>query len=89
MFKFKGEVQIFPGTSGWVYVSVPRELTDNFSNTSHFGMKPIQATVGKTTWKTTLMPMGDGTYFVALKAAVRKKERISIGDTIDVTFIIS
>jgi hypothetical protein len=83
---FTGEVNIFPGPSGWVYVRVPTEITRPLKSGRNFGMIPMTVMVGETSWKTQLMPMGDGNYFVALNARVRKKEYISIGDTITVTY---
>jgi hypothetical protein len=45
-------------------------------------------TIGKTTWKKSLLPMGDGTLFVALNEKVRKAEDIKIGDMVTVIFQI-
>jgi hypothetical protein len=47
---------------------------------------PITATLGTTTWKTSLLP-GKGIYFIALKAGVRKKEKVGHGDKVTISFI--
>ena len=48
-----------------------------------WGMIPVRARIGKTTWKTSLFPK-DGRYIVPLKTSVRKAERIEEGDTVTV-----
>jgi len=32
------------------------------------------------------LPMGDGTHFIALPAKVRKKENLSLGDEVEISF---
>ena len=83
---FQGKVEIFPQKGGWVFIRVPLEITQNFKYMANRGLIPITATVGKSIWKTSLMPMGDGTHFIALNAKVRKKEDIEVGDTITISF---
>ncbi|HYO19767.1 MAG TPA: DUF1905 domain-containing protein [Dermatophilaceae bacterium] len=46
----------------------------------------MRATVGDTTWDTSLLPMGDGTTFIALNARVRKKNALATGDSVTVAF---
>jgi hypothetical protein len=52
------------------------------------GLIAIAATVGRTSWLTSLLPMGDGTHFIALPAKVRSKEKLLLGDMLDVSFQI-
>jgi len=49
-------------------------------------MYPITVSVGNTTWKTKLMMKKGGDFFIALKAAVRDKEKITIRSNIIVSF---
>jgi hypothetical protein len=49
-------------------------------------MYPITAHIGETSWKTKLMMKKGGDFFVALKAAVRNKEKIAVGDRVAVSF---
>ena len=86
---FKGIVQKFPGLSGWVYVAVPKKYTKELKQQRRaWGMYPITAHVGKTSWKTKLMMKKGGDFFVALKAVVRNKEKIAIGDRATVSFTL-
>ncbi|WP_406658050.1 DUF1905 domain-containing protein [Methanolobus sp. ZRKC2] len=86
VYQTKGEVEIFPQKGGWVYVRVPVSITEQLLYRAQRGLIPIRATVGNTSWDTSLMPMGDGTHFIALNAKVRKKEDIEVGNDITVTF---
>ena len=84
---FKGTVQKFPGSGGWVYVAVPTKYTKELKTRRRaWGMYPITAHVGKTSWKTKLMMKKGGDFFVALKTTIRKKEEIVIGDQLVVSF---
>jgi hypothetical protein len=48
-----------------------------------WGSLPVEVTVGKTTWRTSIFPdKKAGAYLFPLKASVRKKEGISEGDMI-------
>ena len=46
-------------------------------------MIPVRVRIGNTEWTTSLWPK-DGRYVVPLKAAVRRAERIDLGDVITV-----
>jgi hypothetical protein len=46
----------------------------------------VIATVGRTSWKTSIFPdKKRGGYLLPLKAAVRTKEKIELGNTVAVT----
>lgn len=82
----KGTVELFPRPGGWHFVRVPKRITAMYSDRAARGLIPIDAAVGGSTWKTSLLPMGDGTHFIALNAKVRKREEIGIGSRVSVTF---
>jgi hypothetical protein len=86
VYKVTGIVDIFPEPSGWHFVRVPKEQTDPLTKAGAWGMVPVEVTLGNTTWNTSLLPMGQGQYFIALKQAVRKKEKVGLGDTITCTY---
>ena len=84
---FKGIVQQFPGSGGWLYVAVPKKYTEELKRRRRaWGMYPITARVGGTSWKTKLMMKKGGDFFIALKATVRNKETITGGDKVSVSF---
>ena len=84
---FRGTVQKFSGHGGWAYVAVPRKHTAYLKQKRRaWGMYPITACVRNTSWKTKLMMKKGGDFFVALKAAIREKEKIRIGDKVTMYF---
>lgn len=87
-FKTKGKVKIFPQKGGWVYVSIEQTYSDLGIKKPRWGLVPATITIGKTTWKRSLLPMGDETLFIALNEKVRKAEDIKIGDTVTANFQI-
>lgn len=50
------------------------------------GLIPISITLGEMNWDSSLMPMGDGTHFIALSAKVRKAENLKFGDGVNLSF---
>jgi hypothetical protein len=87
----RGVVKVFPMASPWHYVVIPKRKYVGFGAIRVFGMMPIIATVGNTTWKTALLPLGkyggESQFFIAIKAKVRKQESIREGDTITISFV--
>jgi hypothetical protein len=49
-----------------------------------WGCIPVAARIGATRWKTSLFPK-DGGYIVPIKAAVRRAERLELGDVVEVS----
>lgn len=87
-YTFEAIVEIFPQDNGWHYVKVPSKLSKPLEVLADRGLIAVQATVGKSSWNTSLLPMGDGTHFIALPAKVRKKENISLDNTIKASFVL-
>lgn len=82
----KGTAQKFPGDGGWVYVAVPKKYKTYLQQQRHaWGMYPITANIGKTSWQTKLMMKKGGNFFVALKEAIRNKEKIAVGGSVTVS----
>jgi len=84
--KFTAKVELFEREMGWHYVAVPTELSKPFEYLADRGLIAVTATVGDSSWPTSLLPMGDGTHFIALPAKVRKKEGLSPGKVVVVSF---
>ena len=84
--EFVADVKIFKREKGWYYVSVPTELSKPLEHFADRGLIAVSASVGKTSWSTSLLPIGDGTHFIALPAKVRSKEKITLGAEISVSF---
>lgn len=57
--------------------------------TRGFGSVPVEVTIGKTHWRTSLFPSKSvGGFMLPLKASVRKAEGFAVGDTVEVTLAI-
>ncbi|MCL2529012.1 MAG: DUF1905 domain-containing protein [Coriobacteriia bacterium] len=83
---FTAKVEFFDRKMGWHYVRVPTELSEPLEHRADRGLIAITATVGSSSWSTSMLPLGDGTHFIALPAKVRAKENLQIGATTAVSF---
>jgi hypothetical protein len=83
-YSMRAKVWLYPGAGGWHFVTLPAK--DSAAIKRAFGVAqrgwgslPVIATVGKTTWKTSIFPDKKiGAYVLPLKADVRKKENIEL-----------
>ncbi len=84
-YTVREKVWIWPGVAGWHFVTLPKNLYQEIKYATtkpRTGFVPIEATLGATTWRTSLFPhTSEGTYLLAVKAQVRKKESVLAGDT--------
>jgi len=85
-FVVKGEVKMFPGPAAWIYVDVPKGITEILTDLGRKGLIPVDAKLRLTKWQTAVLPKGDGHQFIPLKKEVRKAEEIEVGDEVTVTF---
>ena len=74
----------------WFFVSVPDEMSDEIAARSEgltggFNSVPVEVTVGRTTWRTSIFPGGDGRYSLPMKKSVRVAEKIEPDAQVDVT----
>lgn len=90
-FEVKGKVWRYQGEGAWFFVYVPeklsRQIKDTVRNKKKVGFQfvKVKATIGKTTWNTSLFPTKDSPYLLAIKADVRHKESIAEGDAVKIT----
>jgi hypothetical protein len=85
MITIKNKVEKFPQKGGWFYIALNRELPKSWLKQRYWGLFPVVAKVGDSIWKTSIMPKGDGTLFLALNQKVMKAEGIVVGDKIIAT----
>ena len=76
--QFSGEVWFWKGPSPFYFLTVPEPESREIKEverlvTYGWGMIPVTATIGETTWKTALWPK-EGLYVLPLKDRVRKAE---------------
>ena len=92
-FTFKSEVWLWSGKASWHFVTVPLKTSQQIKDFHKgprrgFGSVPVNVTIGKTTWKTSIFPEKKGTYVLPLKAPVRKTEKITAGDSVEVNITL-
>ncbi|MDX6323953.1 MAG: hypothetical protein QOK15_307 [Nocardioidaceae bacterium] len=90
--EFTGEIWHWRGPAPYYFVTVPEDECADLEASSAFvsygwGMIPVTVRIGDTRWTTSLWPK-DGAYVVPLKVAVRKAERLDLGDTVTVTLMV-
>ena len=86
--EFSGEIWFWRGPAPWYFVTVPEAESAELDEISGFvtygwGMIPVQARIGKTSWETSLFPK-DGCYIVPIKASVREVEDLEEGDPVTI-----
>lgn len=91
--EFIAEVWYWRGPSPFHFVTVPDDESAALhaaspSVTYGWGMIPVTARIGSTSWTTSLFPK-DGAYIVPLKAAVRGTEGIEVGDEVRVRLTVA
>ena len=87
-FEFDGEVIHWRGPAPWFYVAMPEEASAQIKAvaadlTFGWGMIPAVVTIGPVRWYTACFER-DGRYLVPLKAAVRRRAGIDLGDRVEV-----
>ncbi len=90
---FSGTVWHWRGPSPFHFVTVPDEESETLreiarSVTYGWGMIPVTAVVGTTTWTTSLFPK-NGAYLLPLKNSVREAETIALDDVVAITLTVS
>ncbi len=91
--EFSGEIIHWRGPSPFHFVTVPEEQSAAIEAvaslvTYGWGAIPVKARIGATDFKTSLFPKGE-MYLVPVKDAVRKAERVALGDTVTVSLILN
>lgn len=87
IFSVRSEVTKYHGHGGWHFVWVDRRqsavLKKLFGRATAWGAIPVTVALGASRWNTSVFySTKDKKYLMGLKAAVRKKEGVSMGDTV-------
>ena len=93
-FSFSGECWRWQSTAtAWYFITLPQDKSEEikFFSENHsakrrgWGAVRVQATIGGTTWETSIFPHSKiSAYILPVKADVRKKEKFSAGDSVKV-----
>jgi Domain of unknown function (DUF1905) len=91
--QFSGDVWFWKGPAPWHFVTVPDEESAEIAAVSPmvtygWGVIPVGATIGRTSWRTSLFPK-DGRYLLPIKTQIRKSESIELGDVVTVKLALT
>jgi hypothetical protein len=85
-FKIKAKVWLYPGLAGWHFVTLDKELSSEIKKKYPKGFVKVEATLGKTSWQTSLFPHAQSkSYLICIKNAIRKKEGVFEGDKVSLS----
>jgi hypothetical protein len=90
--EFSGEVVYWRGPSPFHFVAIPEEECRDIEAVSGlvtygWGVIPVRAQLGATTWTTSLFPR-KGSYLLPVRDAVRTAEEVELGETVRVRLLI-
>jgi hypothetical protein len=90
--EFTGELWFWRGPSPWHFITVPEPecaaLADASALVTYgWGMIPVTARIGTTTWTTSLWPK-DGRYIVPVKTWVRRAEGLDLGEPVTIRLTV-
>jgi hypothetical protein len=94
-FSFVGECWLWQsGTAtAWHFITLPQDKSEEikfFSENVHgkrrgWGAVRVEVTIGNTTWQTSIFPSSQSqAYILPIKADVRKKEKVLVGNNVKV-----
>ena len=93
--RFRAELWEWEAKGGWFFVTLPDELADDIRARTDdglrrgFGSVRVEATVGGSTWRTSVFPdTSSGSFVLPVKKPVRTAEGIEPGDTVDVSLVV-
>jgi len=83
-----------PAKGSWFFLTIDGETAQAIRahavNAAAWGSVYVEATIGATTWRTSLFPSKQaGGWLLPLKAAVRKAERIGEGSAVEVRLALA
>lgn len=92
-FTFSTPLWRWQGDAAWHFVSLPEEVADEIEDAPldrrGFGSLRVEATVGDTTWRTSIFPDSSrGTFLLPMKKQVREREDLAEGDPVEVRLVI-
>lgn len=98
-FSFAGECWLWQAEkAAWHFVTMPKKMSEEISFFNEnisvkkrgWGSVRVKATIGETTWETSLFPQAkEGTFILPIKADVRKKEKIVVGSEVHVSLVVN
>jgi hypothetical protein len=94
-FTFTARLWKYPGKVAWHFVTLPKDESERIKFLTQgewrgWGSVRVTASVGRTTWKTSVFPDKKAdAYLLPVKADVRRKEGIEDGSVVTVSLTLS
>ncbi len=78
--------------AAWYFITINPEITAKIKSTPRpkkgWGSIRVQATIGHTTWDTSIFPSKEGVYLLPVKASVRKAGNLFEGEKVKVKIVL-
>ncbi|CAB4947204.1 unannotated protein [freshwater metagenome] len=92
-FQFQARIFEWRGPAPFYFVALPDDVATFVASMANqltygWGVIPVSATIGKTTFTTSMFPR-EGGYLLGLKATVRSTENLKQGDDIEVKLALN
>ena len=91
MISFTSLLWIWKGEAAgrWYFLTVPDEQSAEikaqaFELPRGFGSVRVEATIGDVSWRTSVFPLNSGGYLLPVKAEIRRKAGLAVGNEIKV-----
>lgn len=93
-YRFEAELWLYAAArAAWHFITVPADIAGQIrfmaGRTRGFGSIRVDACIGESRWSTSLFPdKATGSYFLPVKADVRRAAGIAAGDRVSVELTI-
>jgi len=88
IFETKSHVWVYDGPAAWHFAIIDtktsKKIKDLRLGKRGWGSVPVNVTIGKTKWKTSIFPDKDNVYLLPIKKEVRKLESIKVGSNLKI-----
>ncbi|MFZ3301513.1 MAG: DUF1905 domain-containing protein [Microgenomates group bacterium] len=83
VFEITAKIWIYDGPAAWHFVTITKETSKKIKHIPilrrGWGSVPVNVTIGKTSWKTSIFPDKDDVYLLPIKKEIRRKENLKEG----------
>ncbi len=70
------------GVGTWTYLNIPRDVSSTFGSK---GQVMVKGTVDSCPFRSTALPMGDGSHYLVVGKDIRDQIKKAVGDSVKVT----
>lgn len=86
-YQIKEKIFKWQGKGTWFFIRINEKTSDDIRGkfgefAKGWGSIPINVTIGKSNWKTSIFPDKNKSYLLPIKSQIRKAEKIEEGDLV-------